>query len=292
MLESIIEAVIHPFKEIGFMLTQPILIMAIIVGALVSLCAALLGVILVLKRYSMIGIGLSNVGFAAMVIAAVLNIDSSMVIAIPLVIAVAFILLNIRENSKIKGDSAVALVSTISLAIGWVIVSQTTGMNSDVCNFLFGSIFTVVITDVYLSIGLSVIVLTLFILFYNKLFAVTFDETSAKTAGIKTNLYNSLVAFLTALTIVLGMRVMGSMLISALIIFPALTAMRLFKKFKSVTICAAIVSVFSFFIGMYVSWDYEIGGGASVVLVNTITFVIFWLIAIFVNSGLINKSRK
>jgi zinc transport system permease protein len=266
------------------------LVRAFIVGALVSLCAALLGVSLVLKRYSMIGDGLSHVGFGSLAIATALN-AAPLIVAIPIVVAAAFLLLRMSENSKIKGDAAIALISTGSLAIGVVIISQTTGMNTDVCNYLFGSILAMAKADVYLSIALSVVVLVLFILFYNKLFIITFDETFAKASGIKTGLYNMLIAFLTALTIVLGMRMMGAMLISSLIIFPALSSMRIFKKFKSVTICAAIISIMCFFIGVIISYLYATPTGASVVTINIIVFILFWLTENLSNSRTINKLR-
>jgi zinc transport system permease protein len=257
------------------MFSYTFIVRAFIVGALVSICAALLGVRLVLKRYSMIGDGLSHVGFGTLALATALNV-APLTVSIPVVVAAAFLLLRLSENSKIKGDAAIALISTSSLAIGVVIISQTTGMNTDVCNYLFGSILAMSKTDVYLSIVLSVIVLSLFIVFYNKLFAITFDETFAKATGVKTGVYNMLIAFLTAITIVLGMRMMGAMLISSLIIFPALTSMRLFKKFKSVTICSAILSVICFFTGIIISYVYAMPTGASVVLINIIAFLLFW----------------
>ena len=267
------------------------LVRAVVVGALVSVCAALLGVSLVLKRYSMIGNGLSNVGFGSLAIATAFNM-APLTVSIPVVIAAAFLLLRISENSKIKGDAAIALISTSSLAIGVIVISRSTGMNTDVCNYLFGSILAMSQTDVYLSIVLSIVVLVLFILFYHKLFAITFDETFARTAGINTGLYNMLIALLTALTIVLGMRLMGVMLISSLIIFPALSSMRLLKKFKSVTICSAIVSIVCFFTGVVFSYVYDTPTGASVVLINIIVFALFWLIAILSNSTLFNRLRR
>jgi zinc transport system permease protein len=279
------------FEEFLKMFSYAFLVRAVIVGALVSICAALLGVSLVLKRYSMIGAGLSNVGFGSLALATGLNM-APLSVSIPVVIAAAFLLLRLSENSKIKGDAAVALISTGSLAIGVIIISQTTGMNTDVCNYLFGSILAMKKIDVYLSIVLSVTVLILFILFYNKLFAITFDETFAKTAGLNTGLYNMLIALLTALTIVLGMRMMGALLISSLIIFPALSSMRIFKKFKSVTICSAIISILCFFIGVVISYFYAMPTGASVVLINIIVFVLFWFIEFLRNSSIINRMVK
>ncbi|GMO34299.1 MAG: metal ABC transporter permease [Termitinemataceae bacterium] len=257
------------------MFSYTFIVRAFIVGALVSVCAALLGVSLVLKRYSMIGDGLSHVGFGSLAIASALNV-APLTVSLPIVIAAAFLLLRLSENSKIKGDAAVALISTSSLAIGVVIISQTTGMNTDVCNYLFGSILAMSKTDVHLSIALSITVLTLFILFYNKLFAITFDETFARAAGVKTGIYNMLIAFLTAITIVLGMRMMGALLISSLIIFPALTSMRLLKTFKSVTFCSAVISIGCFFIGVIISYLYATPTGASVVMINILCFLIFW----------------
>jgi zinc transport system permease protein len=270
------------------MFSYTFLVRAFIVGALVSICAAVLGVSLVLKRYSMIGSGLSNVGFGSLALATALH-TAPLSVAIPVVILAAFLLLRLSENSKIKGDAAVALISTGSLAIGVIIISQTTGMNTDVCNYLFGSILAMSKTDVYLSVALSITVLVLFVLFYHNLFAVTFDETFARATGIKTNLYNMLIALLTALTIVLGMRIMGALLISSLIIFPALSSMRLFKKFKSVTLCSALVSILCFFIGVIISYVYATPTGASVVLINICVFVLFWIVETMRNSTMLNK---
>jgi zinc transport system permease protein len=254
------------------------LVRAFVVGMLVSLCASLLGLSLVMKRYSMIGDGLSHVGFGALAIATAMN-AAPLTVAIPVVIAAAFLLLRVSENSKIKGDAAIALISTSSLAIGVVIISMTTGMNTDVCNYLFGSILAMNKNDVYLSIALSITVFILFIFFYHKIFAITFDESFAKAGGTKTGMYNMLIALLTALTIVLGMRMMGAMLISSLIIFPALTSMRVFKTFRSVTICSALVAMTCFFIGIVISYLYATPAGASVVMMNIFAFLLFWAIS-------------
>jgi len=255
--------------------SYPFLVRAVIVGLLVSLCASLLGVSLVLKRYAMIGDGLSHVGFGALAVATAFN-AAPLTVSIPVVVFAAFMLLRISENSKIKGDAAIALISTGSLAVGVVIISFTTGSNADVCNFMFGSILAMSKSDVTLSVALAVTVFVLFILFYNKIFAVTFDETFAKATGVKAGAYNMLIAFLTAITIVLGMRMMGALLISSLIIFPALTSMRLCKTFRSVTICSAIISVLCFFAGIVASYVYETPTGASVVILNIIVFFAFW----------------
>jgi len=271
------------------MFSYTFLVRAVIVGLLVSLCASLLGVSLVLKRYSMIGDGLSHVGFGTLAIATAMN-AAPLTVSIPVVVLAAFLLLRISENSKIKGDAAIALISTSSLAIGVVVISVTTGMNTDVCNYMFGSILAMSSEDVTLSIVLAVVVLTLFALFYNKIFAVTFDENFAKATGTKTGLYNMLIAFLTAITIVLGMRMMGALLISSLIIFPALTAMRVCKKFKTVTICSAFVSVICFFMGVMGSYLYAAPTGASVVIVNIVAFLLFWAVRLipwqYITAGL------
>lgn len=264
-------------ETLSEMFSFTFLIRAFVVGILVSLCASLLGVSLVAKRYSMIGDGLSHVGFGALAVSTAMN-ASPLAVSIPVVIAAAFLLLRLSENSKIKGDAAIALISTSSLAIGVVIVSLTTGMNTDVCNYLFGSILAMSKSDVYLSVGLSITVLILFVFFYHKLFAITLDETFARAAGVKTGMYNMLIALLTALTIVLGMRMMGAMLISSLIIFPALTSMRIFKRFKTVTICSAVIAVTCFFTGMVISYVYATPPGASVVMMNIFTFLLFWTI--------------
>ncbi|MDR2793505.1 MAG: metal ABC transporter permease [Treponema sp.] len=271
------------------MFSYTFLVRAFIVGALVSICSALLGVSLVLKRYSMIGDGLSHVGFGTLALATAFNL-APLSVSIPIVILTAFLLLRLGEKSLIKGDAAIAIVSTSSLALGVIIISQTTGMNTDVCNYLFGSILAMNKNDVYLSIALSITVLALFIVFYHKLFAITFDETFAKATGVRTGLYNMLIAFLTAITIVLGMRMMGAMLISALIIFPALTAMRIFKQFKSVSICSVCISILCFFSGIVISYVYAMPTGASVVLVNIIAFIVFWTISSLRKRGAIMKN--
>ena len=262
------------FTALSDMLSLSFIVRAFVVGILVSLCASLLGVSLVMKRFSMIGDGLSHVGFGALAIASALN-AAPLSVSIPIVLAAAFLLLRLSENSKIKGDAAIALISTGSLAIGVMIISLTTGMNTDVYSYLFGSILAISKEDVYLSVALSVPVLILFVFFYHKLFAITFDETFAKATGVKTDTYNMLIALLTALTIVLGMRMMGAMLISSLIIFPALSAMRLFKKFKTVTICSALTAIACFFTGIVISYLYAAPAGASVVVMNIFAFLLF-----------------
>jgi len=263
------------FEVFGELFSYAFVVRALIVGILVSLCASLLGVSLVLKRYSMIGDGLSHVGFGTLAIAVSLNL-APLEVSIPLVLLAAFLLLRISENSRIKGDAAIALISSSSLAIGVVVIAMTVGMNADVCNYMFGSILAMKKSDLYLSVAVAVVVLVLFIFFYNKIFSVTFDEPFAKATGTKTGLYNMLIAFLTALIIVIGMRIMGAMLISSLIIFPALTAMRVFSSFKKVVLCAAILSVLCFFIGIVFSFILDTPAGASVVLVNLAAFIVFF----------------
>ncbi len=253
------------------MLSYPFLVRALLGGALVSLCASLLGVSLVLKRYSMIGDGLSHVSFGALSVAVAVG-WSPLAVSIPVVTVAAFFLLRITENSRIRSDAAIAMISVSSLAAGIVVTSLTTGMTTDVSSYMFGSILAMSRQDVILAGVLSVVVLCLFIFCYHKIFAVTFDESFAKATGVRVKIYNVLIAALTAVTIVLGMRMMGAMLISSLIIFPALTAMEIFKSFRSVVVCSGILSVLCFCGGMIVSYGLSVPAGASVVLVNLAVF--------------------
>lgn len=263
------------------MLSYPFMARALIAGILVSLCASMLGVSLVLKRYSMIGDGLSHVSFGSLALATALNL-APLQVSIPIVVLAAFLLLRISESSKIKGDAAVALISTGSLAVGVMIISLSTGMNTDVCNYLFGTVLGLTKIDIYLTVILSIVVIITYLMFYSRIFAVTFDEVFAKASGTKVSFYKMLISILTALTIVLGMKTMGSLLISSLIIFPALTSMRLFKTFKSVIIVAMIVAVSSFVFGMLISYVYATPTGASIAIVNIFMFMLFSLIAIIV----------
>ncbi|MBR3163317.1 MAG: metal ABC transporter permease [Clostridia bacterium] len=272
MVQTLIEMMSHAFIQ-----------RAMLVGTLVSLCAALLGVSLVLKRYSMIGDGLSHVGFGVLTVATALGVSSPLYIAIPIVTITAIVLLRIGNNSKIKSDSSIALISSSALAIGVAITSVTTGMNTDVCNFMFGSILAMSKGDVVLSVVVSIIVALLFIIYYRKLFTVTFDEDFAKASGLKAGRYTNLIAVLTALVIVVGMRMMGVMLISSIIIFPALTSMLLFKSFKKVIISSGIISVLSFLIGIYLSYLYNISTGATIVIVNLVIFILFFIIDKIIN---------
>ena len=255
------------FDTVIEMLSYPFMTRAFLVGSLVALCSALLGVSLVLKRYSMIGDGLSHVGFGAMAIAAAMN-AAPLTVAIPVVIIAAILLLRISGNAKIKGDAAIALISTTSLAVGVMVISLTTGMNTDVYNYMFGSILVMNKQDVVISIVLCIIVLILFILFYSRIFSITFDENFSKASGIQVGRFNALLSVLTAVTITLGMRMMGAMLISSLIIFPALIAMRLQKSFCGVIVAAAITAVVDFLLGLIISFLLSTPTGASIVLVN------------------------
>ena len=262
------------FDLLGDMFSYSFMIRALIVGLLVSLCSALLGISLVLKRYSMIGDGLSHVGFGALAIAASAGL-APLSVAIPVVVGSAFLLLRVSENSRIKGDAAIGMISTGALAIGVMVLSLSKGMTTDINNYLFGSILAMSESDVWLSVVLAALVLLMFGLFYRKLFAVTFDETFARATGLRAGFYNMLLAILTAVTIVLGMRMMGAMLISSLILFPALTAMRLCKSFHGVTLCAALVSIVCFLLGLISSYLYNTPTGASVVVANIVAFLLF-----------------
>ena len=274
------------FEVISEIFSAPVLVRALIVGILVSLCAALLGVSLVLKRFSMIGDGLSHVGFGALAVAAVMNL-APMAVAIPVVIAAAFLLLRLSSNSKTKGDSAIALISTSALAIGVMANSMSKGMNIDINSYLFGSIISVSGGDVITSVILALAVLIIFVFFYTKIFAITFDESFAKATGINANMYNMLIALLTAVTIVIGMRLMGSMLISSLIIFPALCSMRVFKSFRAVTVCSAAISVVTFVVGMIISYIADTPCGASIVCVNIIVYAVFFAVG-----AVLSRSKK
>ena len=262
---------------ISEMLSYDFIQRAFLGGVLVSLCAALLGVSLVLKRYSMIGDGLSHVSFGALSIAIACGI-APLKFAIPVVIVAAFLLLRLAENGKMRSDAAIAMVSASSLAIGVIVTSLTTGLSTDIYSYMFGSILAMSKDDVVVSGLLSVIVIIMFVACYHKIFAVTFDENFSKATGVKVGMYNTLISIFTAITIVVGIKMMGAMLISSLIIFPALISMRNFKTFKSVIICSAIVSVVCFLLGSILSYLYSIPTGASIVLVNTIALILSYLI--------------
>ncbi|MBQ7046793.1 MAG: metal ABC transporter permease [Oscillospiraceae bacterium] len=246
---------------------------ALIGGIAVTLCSSLLGVSLVLKRYSMIGDGLSHVGYGALSIAAVMNL-APLKFALPVVIVAAIILLRMNDNGKLKGDSAIAIFSTTALAIG-ILVSDKAGLKNEVSEYMFGSLLAMDGSDVLLSVVLSVAVLLMFIIFYNKIFAVTFDENFSRASGVRVNVYKMLIAVLTAITVVLGMMMMGALLISSLIVFPAISSMRIFRSFRAVMISSAIVSVLCFLIGFFISLILDIAPGSSVVVVNAAVFLIF-----------------
>lgn len=254
------------------MFSWPFMQRALIAGTLVSLCCALLGVPLVLKRYSMIGDGLSHVSFGALAVAAALGL-TPLYFSIPVVILAAFFLLRMASHPRWNNDAAVAVMSASALAVGVLVISLTTGMTTDVDNYMFGSVLAMRPADVALSVLLCGAVLTLYVLFYHKLFAVTFDESFSRATGLNVERYNSLLAILTALTIVLGMRMMGAMLISSLVIFPALTAMRLFRSFRGVVVCAAVSSVACFCVGLTVSFVYSMPVGATVVVTDLAVFL-------------------
>lgn len=253
-----------------------ILLPALIGGIAVTICASLLGVTLVLKKYSMIGDGLSHIGYGALSVAAVMNL-APLKVALPVVIIAAFILLRLSENSRLRGDSAIALFSTTALSIG-ILVSSKAGLTNDVSHYMFGSILAMSKSDVILSVVLSVVVILAFIFLYNRIFSVTFDESFARATGVNAGVYNMVFAVLTAVTVVLGMMMMGSLLISSLIVIPSLTAMRICKSFRGVVIVSGTVSVISFLIGMLIALMFNTAPGASIVIVNVFFFVVFSLI--------------
>ena len=251
---------------------------ALIVGVLIALCSSLLGVTLVLKRFSFIGDGLSHVAFGGLAIASVVNLSNQMLLVLPITVVSAILLLRTGQNAKIKGDAAIAIISVSALALGYLIMNifpTSSNVSGDVCTTLFGStsILTLTQNDVILCCILSLIVLAIFILFYNKIFAVTFDETFSKSTGTKTNAYNLLIAVVIALIIVVAMNLVGSLLISALVIFPALSAMRMFSTFKSVTIFAAIISVICALAGILISILAGTPVGATIVAVDLVGFI-------------------
>ena len=257
---------------------------AFIAGVLISLCAGLLGVVLVLKRYSMIGDGLSHVAFGAMAVAAVLGF-APMTVALPVTVAVAVLLLLAGEKQLIKGDSAIAMLSAGSLAVGYLLLNlfpstDTGSLSGDVCASLFGStsMMTLSGSDVWLCVGLSAAVIAFFVLFYHKIFAVTFDEGFATSAGVRVRAYNFLIAAVSGVVIVLAMKLVGALLISSLIIFPALSAMRLFRSFRSVVLCSAVLSVVGSLTGLLLALVLSTPTGASVAVVHIVIFMVFFLL--------------
>lgn len=269
-------------EKLALYWAYPFVRYALVVGVLIALCSSLLGVTLVLKRFSFIGDGLSHVAFGAMAIAAILQITNEMPLVMVITIVSAVLLLRTGQNTKIKGDAAIAMISVGSLAIGYLLMnifSTSSNLSGDVCSTLFGStsILTLSPVEVWLCVGLSVLVVAVFSLFYNKIFAVTFDENFARATGTKAGLYNLLIAIVVAVIIVLAMNLVGSLLISALVIFPALSAMRMFKSFRSVTVCAAALSVFCALIGILVSILAGTPVGSTIVAVQIIVFGLSWL---------------
>lgn len=264
-------------------LSYPFVRYALIVGVLIALCSSLLGVTLVLKRFSFIGDGLSHVAFGAIAVASVLGVSNEMVLVLPVTVACAILLLKTGQNTKIKGDAAIAMISVGALALGYLLLhifSASANLSGDVCSTLFGStsILTLTKGEVWLCAVLSLLVIGIFLLFYNKIFAVTFDENFAKATGLRADAYNLMIAVITAVIIVLAMNLVGSLLISALVIFPALSAMRVFKNFKAVTLCAAALSVCCALLGLLVSILAGTPVGSTIVAVDIAAFGLFALL--------------
>ena len=256
---------------------------ALIVGVLIALCSSLLGVTLVLKRFSFIGDGLSHVAFGAMAVAGIVGLTNEMILVLPVTIIAAVVLLATGQNAKIKGDASLAMLSVASLGIGYLLLnvfSSSGNVSGDVCTTLFGStsILTLSDFDVALCVVMSVIVILVFVFFYNRIFAVTFDETFTTATGTKASVYNLLIAVITAIIIVLAMNLVGSLLISALVIFPALSAMRVFRSFRKVVICSAVVSVVCSLSGIIVSILWSTPVGSTIVAIDIVVFIIFALI--------------
>ena len=268
---------------LGVYLSYPFVQYALIVGVLVALCASLLGVSLVLKRFSFIGDGLSHVAFGALAIATILKATNELVVMLPITVLAAVLLLGASNNAKIKGDAAIAMLSVGALAFGYLIMNKfsgSTNVSADVCSTLFGatSILTLTLTDVWVCIIVSALVIFVFVFFYHKIFAVTFDESFAEATGMRAKAYNYMIAIITAVVIVLAMELVGSLLVSALIIFPALSAMRVFKSFRKVTICAAVLAITGTVAGMLISILASTPVGASIVAVDVLIFAAFSLI--------------
>lgn len=264
-------------SQIQFYLEYPFVRYALVVGVLIALCSSLLGVTLVLKRYSFIGDGLSHVAFGAMAVATIFGLSDDMILVMPITILAAILLLKTGQNTKIKGDAAIAMLSVGSLAIGYLVLnifSTSANITGDVCSTLFGStsILTLTKEEVILCLILSIVVIGIFVFFYNKIFAVTFDENFAKATGISADRYNLLIAVVIAVIIVLGMNLVGSLLISALVIFPALSAMRVIENFRGVIICSAIISVCCAFVGMLVSVLCSTPVGSTIVAADMVVF--------------------
>jgi len=266
------------------MFSYQFIVYALIVGISISICAALLGTSLVLKRNSMIGDGLSHVGFGACAIAMALN-WAPLAFAIPIVIIASFLILKLSEKSKIHGDSAIALVASASLAIGYIVI-HTSGTNIDVENYLYGSILGITKQELIMSVSLSIVVIIAFVLLYNKIFAITFDESFMKSTGGKTEIYNIIISVLCSITVVLGMKLMGALLITSLIIFPTISARQIFKKYKSVVIASVVISVLCFFIGMVMNYYIDLPIGSTIVVVN-----LCLLLILMATSKIMNKIK-
>lgn len=271
------------FATLAEYLQYPFVQRALIVGVLIALCSSLLGVTLVLKRFSFIGDGLSHVAFGAMAVAGIAGLSNEMLLVLPVTVIAAVVLLATGGKAKIKGDASLAMLSVASLGIGYLLLnvfSSSGNVSGDVCSTLFGStsILTLSQSDVWLCIAMSVIVILIFVLFYNRIFAVTFDETFTTATGTRANAYNLLIAVITAIIIVLAMNLVGSLLISALVIFPALSAMRVFRSFRSVVICSAVVSVLCSLTGILVSIMASTPVGSTIVAIDIIVFAVFFVI--------------
>lgn len=266
-------------ETLQFYLSYPFVRYALVVGTLIALCSSLLGVTLVLKRFSYIGDGLSHVAFGALAIGTIFDITSTSVVVMPVTVAAAVLILRTGQNPKIHGDAAIAMLSVGSLAIGYLamhLFSTSANISGDVCSTLFGStsILTLTKAEVWLCVVMSVVVVALFVFLYNRIFAVTFDENFAKATGVRTNVYNTLIAVITAVIIVLAMNLVGSLLISALIIFPALSAMRVISNFKGVIIYAAVISVFCALFGIVLSIVFSTPVGSTIVAANIVMFAL------------------
>lgn len=274
---------------------QTILVRAVIVGVLVSLCASLLGITLVLRRYSMIGDGLSHVGFGALALATALNLGSaSTAVSLPIVLAAAFLLMGLNEKRKMQGDAAIAVLSTGAIAIGTLLFRFSKNQYADICNSLFGtaSMSTLSETDLWLTVAISVVVLTLFLLFFTRIFSVTFDENFAKATGVHVRFYSLLLAALTAVTVVIGMKMVGAIMVSGLIIFPALSAMRVARRFSAVVITSASLALACFAIGFVLSLVLDVQPGPAIITIHVIAFLICCMIGFLRNRIRTANSKK
>ena len=263
-----------------YLFTKSYVLYPFLAGTVVSLIAALIGVSLVQKRYSMIGDGLSHVGFASLALSTAVGMAGSLWITLPIVTLSAVFLLRLKESGKMKGDAAIAILSTAALAIGTIVAQKSTGLGGDVCNYMFGStsIFAMTPTDFWSTVILAFVVLAIYLFFYQKFFLVSFDESFGKAIGVRVSTYNTLLAVLTAITIVIGMKMMGAMLISSLIVFPTLTAVRVCKTFRSVTVASGILSVSTYVVGFALSIALSTPPGATIVIVDIVVFLLFCML--------------